>query len=114
MFYIGHKLEGLQLPKEEDYPEGCIVDYDFRLIDIFKKMAEDQKGLFEKIKDEYFRIQEVINERPLRLALYTYIDENINKSMITNNNLNIFRDYLGFLNKIDSVIEDESELVGNL
>ncbi len=57
-FWNRSNTKGVQLPVEEDYPEGCIVDYDLRLIDIFKKMTEDQKGLFDKIKDEYFRIQE--------------------------------------------------------
>jgi len=106
------KGRNVHMPDEEDYPEGCFVNFDFRLIDIFKRMADEQKELFEKIKDEYFRIKEKIGDRPLRLSMFTYLDEGIYTAIRTKKYLNIFRDYISFLEKIGELSEEEKSLLG--
>ena len=47
--YTNNKLSR-GLPNEEDYPEDCIVDFDFRLVDIFKSLAEKQMTIKQKLK----------------------------------------------------------------
>jgi hypothetical protein len=32
----------IHIPDEDDYPEDCFVNFDFRLIDLFKRMADDR------------------------------------------------------------------------
>jgi superfamily II DNA or RNA helicase/HKD family nuclease len=99
------------IPDEEYYPEDCIIDFDFRLINIFKKMAERQKNIFDRIKDEYYRIKEELGTRPLRLEMYTYMDEEIYSAVRTRKEFNIFKDYLGFLKSIDELTDDESRII---
>ena len=108
----GSTSKSAYIPDEDEYPEGCFVDFDFRLIDIFKRMADEQKNLFCKIKEEYFRVKEYIGERPLRLAMYTYIDEGMYRAMQGKKNMNIFMDYIAFLDKIGEILPDEQALIG--
>lgn len=102
------------LPDEGEYPEGCFVNYDFRLINLFKEMAEAQKELLERVKEEYFRIKEDLGDKPLRLAMYTYLDEGIYAALRNRAGTNIFRDYLSFLDKLGDVSADEQALIGTV
>ena len=100
------------MPSEEEYPEDCIVNFDFRLINLFKKMSEEQKEFIDRVQDEYYRIKEYLGERPLRLAMYTYLAENIYLTLRTKKDTNIFRDYLSFLEKMGELSEAEQALLG--
>jgi len=93
------------IPDEEDYPDGCMVSFDLRLMDLFRKLEEQQKDAFGRIADEYFRIMEHVGERPSRLQMYTYIDDSVSLIIRSRKELNIFRDYLGFLDKIGELSE---------
>lgn len=68
---------GFRLPQEDDYPVDCLVDFDFQLIDLFKKMARDQKKLKDRVLEAFDRISEKLDRRPLRLDLYVHLDEAI-------------------------------------
>ena len=100
-----------RLPKEEDYPEGCLVDFDFRLIDLFKKMDKDQKKIKDLVQDEFDRIRELCKRRPNRLDMFVYLDETIYSQIRSKKELNFFRDYLNFLNKIGETSLDEKALI---
>ncbi|HEY5556051.1 DEAD/DEAH box helicase family protein [Acetobacterium sp.] len=101
-----------KLPIEADYPEDCFVDFDFRLIDLFKKMAQDQKKIKDLVIEEFVRIQVYLGRRPLRLDMYVHLDEAIFETIRTKKELNIFRDYLSFLNDIGQATSEEKELLG--
>ncbi|WDU82379.1 helicase-related protein [Caloramator sp. Dgby_cultured_2] len=58
---------------EEIYPDDCIVDFDFRLIDIFKKQAEQLMNIEEIIYQEYQRIKQYLGYRPLRLEFLSML-----------------------------------------
>ena len=45
------------MPKEEEYPDDCIIDFDFRLIDIFRKQAEAQMKIKDMIAGRIFQGQ---------------------------------------------------------
>ncbi|PKM62058.1 MAG: NgoFVII family restriction endonuclease [Firmicutes bacterium HGW-Firmicutes-4] len=104
---------GYQLPTEADFPEDCLVDFDFRLIDLFKKMAQDQKKLKDRLVDEFDRISAELGRRPLRLDLYVHLDEAIYQSIRSKKDLNPFRDYLTFLDAIGQTTAAEKELLGS-
>ncbi|MBC3898910.1 NgoFVII family restriction endonuclease [Acetobacterium malicum] len=104
---------GYQLPGEADFPEDCLVDFDFRLIDLFKKMAQDQKKLKDRLLDEFDRISAELGRRPLRLDLYIHLDEAIYQSIRSKKDLNPFRDYLTFLDAIGQTTAAEKELLGS-
>lgn len=102
----------VHIPDEDDYPEGCFVSFDFRLIDLFKRMADEKKSVFDKLKAEYFRIKEYLEDRPLRLPMYTYLDETVYSAIRAKKDINIFKDYISFLDKIGELSSDEKALVG--
>jgi len=110
--HISRRAQEAKLPPEDEYPDDCIVNFDFKLVDLFKDMAEKQKGIFEKVKDEYFRLKEDLGLRPMRLQMYTYIDEYLYSIIRTKKDLNIFRDYFSFLKKVNELTEEENELIG--
>lgn len=100
------------IPDEDEYPDGCFVDFDLRIIDLFKRMDEAQKGLYEKVIDEYYSIKDKRGERPLRLSMYTYMEEELYYSVSRKSDINIFRDYLSFLKKINELDDAEICLIG--
>jgi len=111
---LGKKAGTVCIPDEEEYPEGCFVNFDFRLIDLFKRMSDEQKKLFDRVKDEYFRIKENLGDRPLRTSMYTYLEESVYAAIRTKKEQNIFGDYLSFLEKIGELSEDERTLIGTV
>jgi len=96
----------------EILPDECFVDFDLRVIDIFERMQKEQMALEEKIAAEYYRVKEYLGERPLRLSMYTYIDDDIYAAMRKKSKINIFNDYLLFLKKTDEILPDEEVLIG--
>lgn len=100
-----------QLPKEEEYPDDCIIDFDFRIIDIFRKQAEAGAGIQNLVKDEYFRIRDYLGKRPLRLDMFTYMDDDLLEKILSTVQNNIFNNYLGFLKSIEELSIDEEKLI---
>lgn len=84
--------------QEIEYPDNCVVHFDFRLLDLFEEMAA-RDPLKKRMVDEYFRIKEEIKQRPDRLDIYKRSDIP-------------FREYvkegwLRFLAGLDELIEEE-------
>ncbi|MGL5756384.1 MAG: DEAD/DEAH box helicase family protein [Paraclostridium sp.] len=42
---------------EENYPEDCFIDFDFRLIDIFEKMRKENQKIEDIIREEFYKIK---------------------------------------------------------
>ncbi|MBU3101937.1 MULTISPECIES: DEAD/DEAH box helicase family protein [Clostridium] len=117
-FFLSGKLKDTagkaklgRLPTEEEYPDDCIVNFDFQVIDIFKKMMIDQKNIFDLVVEDFNRIKEDLRTRPSRLQMYTYMDDDLYNIIRSRGELNIFNDYLGFLNKINEISEEEKMLL---
>lgn len=99
-------------PEENEYPDECIINFDLKIVDLFKKMTEARKGIIDTVRDEYFRIKDLIGMKPLRLELYTYMNEELLHNIRKSNETNIFKDYLSFLNSINELSEGEEEIRG--
>ncbi len=99
------------LPGEEEYPEDCLIDFQFEIIDIFKKQAEAQKKIIDLVTEEFYRIKEDLNHRPSRLEMFTYLDDDIYNSIKKNSKLNIFNDYISFLKSLNELNEEETMLI---
>lgn len=104
--------KGTYILREEDYPEDCFIDFDFRVIDLFEKMNKENQKLEDMIIEEYFKVKEDLGYRPSRVDLFTYMDDGLYENMKKKSKLNIFKDYLGFLEKIEELNKDEKELKG--
>jgi superfamily II DNA or RNA helicase/HKD family nuclease len=103
---------GRIIPREEEYPEDCIIDFDFRLIDIFRKQSEEQMKIKDMIRAEYLRVKEDLGHRPSRLELFTYMDGDIYQGMRRQSRYNVFRNYLGFLDEMKELNSGEEEIIG--
>jgi superfamily II DNA or RNA helicase len=54
---------------EVDYPDGCDVQFDFRIIDLFETMARNDP-LKKRMENDYFRLKDELNRRPTRVDIY--------------------------------------------
>ena len=98
-----------------EYPDDCIVDFDMRLIDLFKKL--DQKSLTakERITHEFYRVKEKLDGKiPTRMQLFTYMDDDVYRYCITHAKENPFRHYLEFLEKLHELSETKETLCSGL
>ena len=95
------------LPNEEEYPEDCRIDFDFRLIEIFKEMASKEMKIKDRILEEYLKVKNDLGHRPSRVELFNNMDNEIYYEMKKKRKFNIFNDYLGFLKENDELSDDE-------
>jgi len=51
------------------YPEGCNVQFDLKLIDLFEELRKNEK-LSTRIENEYFRLKEELNRPPTRVDIF--------------------------------------------
>ncbi|OSB11679.1 hypothetical protein B2H97_00810 [Paraclostridium bifermentans] len=96
------------MPPEEDFPEDCFIDFDFRLVDIFERMRKENQKVKDKITEEYFRIKSYVGHRPSRLDIFTYAEDEIYINIKGKND--IFKDYLGYLQEIGEIADAEQVL----
>lgn len=96
--------------KGENYPDDCIVDFDFRLVDIFKNMAQKQMKIEERVFEDYLRVKEELGHRPSRVELFTYMDDEIYAGVKSKSAINPFNNYIEFLAKHGELLESEDKL----
>lgn len=97
--------------KQGDYelPEECIVDFDFRIIDIFKKQAEREMKVKDKIKEQFDIVSDMLGYRPSRVELFTYMDDEVYQN-IRSKAMNPFSNYLEYIKENDKLTDDEEIL----
>lgn len=96
---------------EIEYPDDCLVDFDFRLIDLFHELEKKQKTIRERILDEYERIKEMFEGQiPTRMQLFTNMDAEVYEICKKNAKENPFRDYLGFIERVGDCNEQQKQL----
>ena len=97
-------------PHEFEYPDECYIDFDFKLVDLFKKQAENEMSIKDKIINAYREVKEQLGHRPSRTELFLYMDEDIFVAMKKNAKLNVLRDYLSFLYEQKELTDEENLL----
>ena len=98
-----------------EYPDDCIVDFDMRLIDLFKEMDKKSLSIKERIKQEFYRVKELMNGKvPSRMELFTYMDDDIYQYCIRHAKENPFRRYLDFLNEMNELSAAEQEVYSGI
>ena len=97
--------------KQGDYefPEECIVDFDFKIIDIFKKQAEREMKVKDKVKEQFEIVSQMLGYRPSRVELFTYIDDEVYQN-IRSKAMNPFSNYLEYIKENDKLTHDEEIL----
>lgn len=103
------------LNREVKYPDGCLVDFDMELIDLFEEMNKRKLSIHETIQNEFFRIKDLLDDKvPTRMELFTYMDSEIYSLCLSNAKENPFKDYLGFLAKLNLLNEEEKKLFNSI
>lgn len=98
-----------------EYPDDCIVDFDMRLIDLFKKLDQKKLTAKERITHEFYRVKEKLDGKiPTRMQLFTYMDDDVYRYCITHAKENPFQHYLEFLEKLHELSETEETLCSGL
>lgn len=98
-----------------EYPDDCIVDFDMKLIDLFREMDKKSLSIKEKIRQEYYRVKELLDDRiPTRMELFTHMDDAIYQYCIKNSKENIFKRYMDFLHEIHELSMEEEEVYSGI
>lgn len=93
-----------------NFPDDCLIDFDMKLIDLFQEMDRKQMKLRDRIRSEFYRVKELIGHTPSRMELFTYIDDDVYQSAISNAKENPFKRYLEYRKQLDE-LTDEEELI---
>ena len=116
-------LSGARNPAEKsaydycnmEYPDDCIVDFDMRLIDLFKEMDRKSLSVKERIRQEFNRVKELLDGRvPTRMELFTYMNDDIYQYCIKHAKENPFRGYMEFLNEMNELSAAEQEVYAGI
>ena len=98
-----------------EYPDDCLVDFDMRLIDLFKEMDKKSLNAKARIKQEYYRVKELLGGKvPARMELFTYMDSDIYQYCVRNAKENPFRRYMEFLNEMHELSADEHKVYSGI
>lgn len=91
-----------------EYPDDCIVDFDMRLIDLFRELGKKSLSVKERIKQEFYRVKELLDGKiPTRMELFTYMDDDIYQYCIKHAKENPFRGYMEFLHEMNELSAEE-------
>ena len=92
---------------EIEYPDDCIVDFDMRLIDLFHEMDKKSLSIKERIKQEYYRVKELLDGKaPTRMELFTNMDNDIYEYCMKHSKENPFKRYMDFLYEMHELSEE--------
>lgn len=90
-------------PIDFEYPEGCNIQFDFKVLDLFKELSiNDPLNL--RMKNEYFSLKEKLGRRPNRLDIYEGSDIPIREYLK--------KGWLQFLIEIDDQVPEEESWIG--
>lgn len=90
-----------------EFPDECMVDFDLRLVDLFREMEKRKQTIRDHIQEEYLRVKELLEKVPDRMELFTYMDDNVYELCIGHSSENPFRRYLEFLEEMGDLSPEE-------
>lgn len=98
-----------------EYPDDCIVDFDMRLIDLFKELDKKNLSVKERIRQEFYRVKELLNGTvPTRMELFTYMDDDIYQYCMKHSKDNPFRKYMDFLYELQELSPEEEQVYAGI
>jgi superfamily II DNA or RNA helicase/HKD family nuclease len=97
-----------------DFPDDCLIDFDMKLIDLFAEMDKRHLKVKDQIRNEFFRIKDLLGNRPSRIELFTYMDDDIYQMAISHSKDNPFKRYLEYLKEMESLNAEEEALYQGL
>jgi len=98
-----------------EYPDDCLVDFDMRLIDLFRELDKKSLSVKVRIAQEYYRVKDLLEGRvPTRMELLTYMEDEVYQYCMKHAKENPFCRYLEFLNDRQELTEAETELYNGI
>lgn len=96
------------------FPDDCIIDFDMKLIDFFAEMDKKQLKVKDQIRNEYFRVKDLLGKRPSRMELFTYMDDEVYQMALAHSKDNPFKRYLEYLKDLAELTSEEEALYQGL
>lgn len=84
------------------YPEGCNVQFDLKLIDLFEELRKNEK-LSTRIENEYFRLKGELDRPPTRVDIFEGSDIKASEF------IKLKKGYLALMAQIGELKEEEKE-----
>lgn len=84
--------------QEYEFPEGCSVQFDLKVLDVFEEMAKADP-LSKRLREDYFRLKTVLGRRPNRIDLYEGSDLPMREFLK--------KGWLRFLEGLDELLPEE-------
>ena len=98
-----------------EYPDDCLVDFDMRLIDLFRELDRKSLSIKERVRQEFDRVKELLDGRvPSRMELFTHMDDDIYQYCMKHAKENPFRRYLDFLYDLQELSQEEERLYAGI
>jgi superfamily II DNA or RNA helicase len=98
-----------------EYPDDCFVDFDMKLIDLFRELDKRSLSVRERIHYEYYRVKDLLDGKvPTRMELFTYMDDDIYQYCMKHTKENPFRRYLDFLHDLRELSGEEEVLYAGI
>lgn len=97
-----------------DFPDDCMIDFDLELIDLFEKMDKRTLRVKDCIRNEYYRVKNLLDKSPSRLELFTYMDDDVYQLAMQHSKENPFKRYLDYKKELDELSEDESAFLRDI
>ena len=85
------------------YPPGCLVQFDFRLINLFEEMAK-RDPLQKRMRDDFVRLKDRLGRRPWRFDMYEGSDIPMRNYLQEG--------WLQFLGSVDALTDEEKTWLG--
>ncbi len=107
---------GKMEPQDFEFPDDCLVDFDMRLIDLFREMAKKKAKREDRVREEYFRVKELLDGKvPTRMDLFTCMEDEVFQ-LCAGMKTSPFKHYLRYLDSLGELGERERaifESIGN-
>lgn len=97
--------------EQYDFPVDCFVDFDLKVIDLFRMQAEQKLGFKQIVLQEYEKMKNELGHRPSRTEFVTYMDDNLFQQIYNKGKLNPLTDYLSFLAEQEDATTEELKLL---
>lgn len=94
-----------------DFPDDCLIDFDLELIDLFAEMDKRTLRVKDCIRNEYYRVKNLLDKSPSRLELFTYMDDDVYQLAMQHSRENPFNFYLDYKKNLNELSEEEKEFL---
>lgn len=88
-----------------EYPEGCNVQFDLKLIDLFEELKKKEK-LSVRIENEYYRLKELLGRQPMRTDIFEGSD------IKTSELIRLKKGYIRLMAQLGELNEEENLWIG--